>query len=1597
MNKKIKRIVKYVAMSVVTLFCLFIFDNVAFADDNPVITFYDPTNPSNPDFNPDSIPVGLDTQSVSFSGTVHPGTLAEGDKVYVVWGEAAFDTLEAAKASTNKVEASGNNFNDSISTSGITFSSTGNKVIYFSAYKENSTTPANDALLGSATLTLEKITPELSVSDVTVDLDYFSGTINLNPTVTNANTKTKIAYTFDTLTDAEFLNNIPNNGRDYANNSLVVLSANSGLDKLYTDAASTKKATIYLYRDDSGVKEIYDKKTVNILRSSKDIDNTGAFYLVNSDGETVTNLTIDKNTSSVNGKIGLSTEVFNNYYRPKYRVVSQDGSDVSCNGGWDYSSGNPRCNITISNLNGMSATGNNYTVWLEYNYNSGNYGQDKWIKVKTMNFSVLYKQPELTWDYDNYDRENKTIPFPIVNSDLEDTNLHGHITACEPNDKLMIYTGQTAPSDLSTWAVTADKYDLTNDSTNRVKKCKVEVPLSVFPYTVEPYSYKFYLYKDASNLLTDESQIVFLGDYTIDYANPENHFSPYEGSAQGYDSDRDEIYNIQNVNYYFAEATYASDSATTASASAHIYGYYTYGMTEQVIWSFDAPSASITEEGTCDTSPVVNTNPGGYHNNYHFDINNLELTKAAEDEPYEFTNTIYLYIKRGTDYIPLGSVIVKPAFEPELYDINIDGHSFWGNRYINISCKANDYNTGVSRIYVVYRRNGIDLTEDLYVNNLNTFAPGVERTGSKIFFELSEREEKTLKIVVKNLNGKTHIYDKAYVNRPEISLSAYNSCIEVDGREKYYASQSKDNVSFTVNIKMNRESTESNNSTEVTTLSSSRITISTDSGSPKVINKTYSTTTVEDNITINMNDSTFPTSSNGKYTISVWTRNDKGNEDNYEFKYSEDTTAPTITKFEVGNEVFDLNSNYNNPNNYIHATQSSAQVKVYARDAASGVKSIQYYWRDKNGNNSPVDETPYQGNQDENDEVFVGVARSTSFRGYLYARATDMVGNVSEYVMLPGGIIVDLAQTHSSEEHIEISYAATNAKDKNGHPIFNKATDITIKVTDMHSGVNSVSYNVVVPNNNNANQSGGVTVNESGDLNGNSWAKISSDENIVTSVSRKITVGENCDNIVLHVEMTDKAGNSSTKELTFSIDTVKPTVSVSYGNQTGDSEFTNYYADSRTATIVVKERNFDVNSANAIIQNSVGNKGSLSSWKENRDANNPDNTTYTATVTFEKDDRYILTYKVKDLAENSSDEVKTPEFVIDKIKPEIAIAFDYSSGKNNYYSDARKATVTVKDANFEPKRLSLAGVRDGGYSVSSWTRKDNTYSAVITFDKDGEYVFDATVTDKAGNKGNSVHVSKFVVDQTSPNVEIDGVKDKAAYKGDVTPKIVFSDKYIEKDSIQIELVGAKNGKINLDGKYTVSEDGLTYLLKNIENKKENDDLYTLKITVKDMAGNVTKEEIVFSVNRFGSYYVFGDKLKNINDKYAKKAEGIEITEINVNKIKSRSITLTVNGVPKTLVEGVDFKVVSEEKEADWKQYKYVFVDSLFEKDGSYIISIASEDEAGNKNNSDNEEKESEIKFGVDATAPIVATVNFEANSYYSSNGIAFFLIPERYM
>ena len=833
--------------------------------------------------------------------------------------------------------------------------------------------------------------------------------------------------------------------------------------------------------------------------------------------------------------------------------------------------------------------------------------------------------------------------------------------------------------------------------------------------------------------------------------------------------------------------------------------------------------------------------------------------------------------------------------------------------------------------------------------------------------------------VVKNFSGRETVYEGLFATKPELSVKSVNK-LETFGKNDYYISATR-NESFEIIAKKD----EDNTSKEDTDADIAKLIV--EVNGIKIIDNDYSKENKSQiNEKINLADNRIHDSADNKYNVYVRVTNKYGNVSENSFILEVDKDIPEITGFTVDGKAM---SSKADTGRYTYITNKKIETEIKAVDqGVGGLKDIKYYWQEINGNKTQETSQKYEKNHPEN--ASVKITKDSSFKGYLFASAEDMVGNKPDNYATFGGIIIEPADKHNADKHIDISAPDSGVKDRKGNVLYKGATSFVIRVSDNFSGIKSVEWRVSAQFDDSMNKSGTLNINE-GNLSDGSWSKNTFDKNIVTSVSKTITVDGNSDDCVLYVRMVDNAGNSSDQSISFSIDKVKPTISVTYGNQTGDPDFNNYYVDSRTATIVVKERNFNQDSANAIISNITGNKGTLSGWTEKRDNNNPDNSTYTATVIFEKDDRYNITYQCSDRAGNAADAITTPEFVIDKTAPVVTIAFDNGNSKNGYYANARKATISVKDINFDPGRVSIIGVNPQSYTLSNWTKNNDTFSALMTFNTDGVFSFDISARDKAGNQSNGVHENSFTIDLIKPEITIEGVADKSANNGTVAPKITFKDTNIDKNSFSIELRGAINGRVDLTDKYTISEDGLVYTFKNIEKVKENDDLYTLRVSAKDLAGNVTTEEIKFSVNRFGSIYILGDNLKNINDKYVKTVKGLDITEINVNKIKKGSvlITLTINGVPNTLVEGKDYKIEVEESDGDWKQYKYVFEDSLFVKDGSYILAVVSEDEAGNKNNNGNETKSAEIKFGVDATAPIIAPVNFEPNKYYDSNGIDF--------
>ena len=119
-----------------------------------------------------------------------------------------------------------------------------------------------------------------------------------------------------------------------------------------------------------------------------------------------------------------------------------------------------------------------------------------------------------------------------------------------------------------------------------------------------------------------------------------------------------------------------------------------------------------------------------------------------------------------------------------------------------------------------------------------------------------------------------------------------------------------------------------------------------------------------------------------------------------------------------------------------------------------------------------------------------------------------------------------------------------------------------------------------------------------------------------------------------------------------------------------------------------------------------------------------------------------------------------------------------------------------------------------------------------------------------------------------------------------------------------------------------------------------------------------------------------------------EAIDVSLTEINVDSLKQDTIKLVIdaNGTISDLKEGVDYTVVEKSGENEWHRYDYIIDKSVFDGDGRYILTLYSEDEAGNINENIDERKEAQITFGIDKTAPVIIPIDIESATQYAVDG-----------
>ncbi len=156
--------------------------------------------------------------------------------------------------------------------------------------------------------------------------------------------------------------------------------------------------------------------------------------------------------------------------------------------------------------------------------------------------------------------------------------------------------------------------------------------------------------------------------------------------------------------------------------------------------------------------------------------------------------------------------------------------------------------------------------------------------------------------------------------------------------------------------------------------------------------------------------------------------------------------------------------------------------------------------------------------------------------------------------------------------------------------------------------------------------------------------------------------------------------------------------------------------------------------------------------------------------------------------------------------------------------------------------------------------------------------------------------------------------------------IAFSDQYY--DRIDILLNGEKTDTI---GFYDMNENGGIFTFNNIT----KDDIYTLSASVFDRAGNVTEQQIVFSVNRNGSTYDLEASTEKINGSYIKETKDIIVYEINPDPLLTHKVTLYKNGKTILLTEGIDYSVNIDGGSGNWYKYIYNIFAKNFDDDGIY--------------------------------------------------------------
>ncbi len=330
-------------------------------------------------------------------------------------------------------------------------------------------------------------------------------------------------------------------------------------------------------------------------------------------------------------------------------------------------------------------------------------------------------------------------------------------------------------------------------------------------------------------------------------------------------------------------------------------------------------------------------------------------------------------------------------------------------------------------------------------------------------------------------------------------------------------------------------------------------------------------------------------------------------------------------------------------------------------------------------------------------------------------------------------------------------------------------------------------------------------------------------------------------------------------------------------------------------------------------------------------------------VSTNKNDDHVIV-KITDNSGNNNQ--KEEHFSIDKTVPSIDLKWDNKTD-NNYYNADRKASVYIKERNFNGADIKINdSSKSLDFKLVSGAETEGTdnavYCAEYTFSSDGEFELSADCTDMCSNKAQNVKSEKFIVDKTRPvlNVSFTDVSGKPVdasnsryYSSAVNAVVTVTEVNFNKDLISVGINGEKKNDCTWRDNGNVHTTVVPF---------STDGDYRLTIDGKDIAGNKFDGynydfciDMVTPSIDFGKVYDAQSGTVTEGMRPADNSSQIApVIVISDNNLNPDNITITLE----SSIHNEDIVLVSKgnEKNDEYLDTSECYYDS---KSGKYVISL----------------------------------------------------------